>query len=324
MRGAGCPRVTQPFATLCTPEGALTVRLACVRRAASVHPEPGSNSPFERAPGSPACVSSLGARRSVQDPADLDSLGFELTLSNNSNFALLSLVDLSIAVSGSQGSRRPGGRLSPRAAREITILDSGFCSSTIKHFHVSITKSAGAPGQCPAAPANVPRWSAATCSPTDSLRSTIGARGLNFRVRHGTGCASPAMAADQRGTFSARGAGRAPCPQGRTAGLKTTLPRRSQGPGSGKRRARPISAARLSASRRLHLRPITSWSTRGLTEGRTHLGTGFPLRCFQRLSQPDSATGRCRWSTTRAPEVRPPRSSRTRGSLPQFSYARGG
>ena len=85
-------------------------------------------------------------------------------------------------------------------------------------------KNAGVPGQCPAAPANVPRWSAATCSPTDSLRSTIGARGLNFRVRHGTGCASPAMAADQRGTFSARGAGLAPCPQGRTAGLKTTLP----------------------------------------------------------------------------------------------------
>ncbi len=45
-RGAGCPRVTQPFATLSAPEGALTVRLACVRRAASVHPEPGSNSPF--------------------------------------------------------------------------------------------------------------------------------------------------------------------------------------------------------------------------------------------------------------------------------------
>ena len=68
----------------------------------------------------------------------------------------------------------------------------------------------------------------------------------------------------------------------------------------------------------------TSWSTRGLTEGRTHLWTGFPLRCFQRLSEPDSATGRCRWSTTRAPEVRPPRSSRTRGSLHQFSCAHGG
>ena len=41
--GAGSPRVTQPFATRLHPKmGA--VRLACVRRAASVHPEPGSNS----------------------------------------------------------------------------------------------------------------------------------------------------------------------------------------------------------------------------------------------------------------------------------------
>ena len=59
VRGAGCPRVTQPFATLCTPEGALTVRLACVKRAASVHPEPGSNSPFKIAPAARRCVSSL-------------------------------------------------------------------------------------------------------------------------------------------------------------------------------------------------------------------------------------------------------------------------
>ena len=35
------------------------------------------------------------------------------------------------------------------------------------------------------------------------IRSTIGARGLNFRVRDGTGCASPAMAAGQQGAFSA-------------------------------------------------------------------------------------------------------------------------
>ncbi len=47
MRGAGCPRVTQPFATIHTSEEVLLVRLACVRRAASVHPEPGSNSPFK-------------------------------------------------------------------------------------------------------------------------------------------------------------------------------------------------------------------------------------------------------------------------------------
>ena len=47
MKGAGCPRVTQPFATVHTTEAVFLVRLACVKRAASVHPEPGSNSPFE-------------------------------------------------------------------------------------------------------------------------------------------------------------------------------------------------------------------------------------------------------------------------------------
>ena len=41
---AGWSRVTQPFATRFPPERG-AVRLACVRRAASVHPEPGSNSP---------------------------------------------------------------------------------------------------------------------------------------------------------------------------------------------------------------------------------------------------------------------------------------
>ena len=49
------------------------------------------------------------------------------------------------------------------------------------------------------------------------LRSTIGARGLNFRVRNGTGCTSPAMVADQRGAFGCKGPGLARCPGGRTA-----------------------------------------------------------------------------------------------------------
>ena len=40
----GCIRVTHPFATRRLPEGTVTVRLACVKPAASVHPEPGSNS----------------------------------------------------------------------------------------------------------------------------------------------------------------------------------------------------------------------------------------------------------------------------------------
>jgi hypothetical protein len=38
------PRVTHPFATRIDPEGTIPVRLACVRRAASVRSEPGSNS----------------------------------------------------------------------------------------------------------------------------------------------------------------------------------------------------------------------------------------------------------------------------------------
>ena len=56
-RGAGWSRVTHPFATLFTAEAVLTVRLACVRRAASVHPEPGSNSPFGSGPWEAAPLS---------------------------------------------------------------------------------------------------------------------------------------------------------------------------------------------------------------------------------------------------------------------------
>ena len=65
VRGAGWSRVTQPFATRFHPEvGA--VRLACVRRAASVHPEPGSNSPSrapEGAPGARPAPAGLNADR---------------------------------------------------------------------------------------------------------------------------------------------------------------------------------------------------------------------------------------------------------------------
>ena len=47
---AGWSRVTQPFATRFPPRRG-AVRLACVRRAASVHPEPGSNSPSKHVGG---------------------------------------------------------------------------------------------------------------------------------------------------------------------------------------------------------------------------------------------------------------------------------
>jgi hypothetical protein len=47
----------------------------------------------------------------------------------------------------------------------------------------------------------------------------------------------------------------------------------------------------------------TLWSTTDLEEshglGRSHLGVGFPLRCFQRLSRPYLATRRCPWQDNR-------------------------
>ena len=63
--------------------------------------------------------------------------------------------------------------------------------------------------------------------------------------------------------------------------------------------SRPISTAKLNASRRLHLRPINlvifQGPSEGLRPGRSHLEAGFALRCFQRLSLPDIATQRCSW-----------------------------
>ena len=115
-----------------------------------------------------------------------------------------------------------------------------------------------APGSQAGGPpaANAPRWSATSCSPTDSLRSTIGARGLNFRVRNGTGCASPAMVADQRGAFDCPGAALA-VPWGPHSVASRRCPSKK---GRNRTRiigrARPISTARLNVSRRLHLRPI--------------------------------------------------------------------
>ena len=89
-RGAGRPRVTHPFAADRPPRGAgppldlhvlgappafilrggSSARLACVRRAASVHPEPGSNSPFERLARPP----SRPAARALAIPALLGCL----------------------------------------------------------------------------------------------------------------------------------------------------------------------------------------------------------------------------------------------------------
>lgn len=104
-------------------------------------------------------------------------------------------------------------------------------------------------------PVGARRWSAASCSPTGSTGSTIGARGLNFRVRHGTGCASPAMAADRRRASGPR------CGSPRALRAAQHQQHPLQGPHPDlermrRTRARPISTARLRRSHALHLRPI--------------------------------------------------------------------
>ena len=63
--------------------------------------------------------------------------------------------------------------------------------------------------------------------------------------------------------------------------------------------SRAISTARLKRLCALHLRPINlvvSQGPSGILRSRSvHLGNSFPLRCFQRLSARDIATGRCSW-----------------------------
>src|SRR3954468_19150878 len=63
--------------------------------------------------------------------------------------------------------------------------------------------------------------------------------------------------------------------------------------------ARAISIGQLNALPRLHLRPIDvvvfDGPSGGLRPGRPRLDVRFPLRCFQRLSNPDTATQRCHW-----------------------------
>src|SRR5690606_16058513 len=92
--------------------------------------------------------------------------------------------------------------------------------------------------------------------------------------------------------------------------------------------ARAFSTGKLNASRRVHPRPIAWWSARALERpcglGDLIWGGASCLDAFSaypvRTWLPGGATG----VTTGSPEVRPPRSSRTRGGFPQISCARDG
>ena len=86
---------------------------------------------------------------------------------------------------------------------------------------------------------------------------------------------------------------------------------------------RSISKCQLNILLCLHLTPIylvvfkeSQWIS--------HLEGGFTLRCLQRLSLPDLATLPWIWYPTDTPAVRPSRSSRTKDSSSQISYAHAG
>jgi hypothetical protein len=79
--------------------------------------------------------------------------------------------------------------------------------------------------------------------------------------------------------------------------------------------SRSISIGKLHALLHFHIQPINvvvfDKPLETLRSERSHLGAGFPLRCFQRLSFPNIATRQCHWHDNRY----------TRGSsTPVLSY----
>ena len=149
---------------------------------------------------------------------------------------------------------------------------------------------------------------AATYSPTRKPCSTIGSGGLNFRVRDGNGWDPSDIATGNLGSaLRWRRSGTCIRARIRVTVCKTTEldpGLRGIAPASGSRRkndqaARAISIGQLNALPRLHLRPIDvvvfDGPSGGLRPGRPSLEVRFPLRCFQRLSNPHTATQRCHW-----------------------------
>ena len=159
--------------------------------------------------------------------------------------------------------------------------------------------------------------------------STIGAGGLNFRVRNGTGCLPSAIATETVSPEPATTLGqgwirngnphRGCEPPGRT--------RDSIASASNKPSPRPISTGRLNTLPCVHLRPIYLVVSEGpysLRMGDLILGRASRLDAFSAYPCRTWLTSRAAGATTGTPEVRPPRSSRTGGSSPQASYAHDG
>ena len=167
--------------------------------------------------------------------------------------------------------------------------------------------------------------------PRSLERSTIGAVRLNDRVRDGNGCGPDALVASEDQSCHTL---RPPWSQGRRAcacdargvrrsdkvirrgfGSARTLVHRSalivhivrgdSTPYGGV--VKPHGRLGALRSERIAPRPRAPYRRSGLlrpfrrlkASGSVHLGDGFPLRCFQRLSVPIIATRRCSWRHSR-------------------------
>ena len=165
--------------------------------------------------------------------------------------------------------------------------------------------------------------------------STIGTKGLNFRVRNGNGCFPFVMVAGIIFPCVLKFSG--DISQGRPWGHPQKGHARKDVPfgnvpGSALGGApytdiaffcldklygqvsRAISTGKLNPLPDLHTQPIkhvVSMCPSALAGGRSNLGECFPLICFQRLSLPNIATQRCSWRNN----------WHTRGSsIPVLSY----
>ena len=164
-------------------------------------------------------------------------------------------------------------------------------------------------------------------------RSTIGAVGLNDRVRDGNGCGPYALVASESSCANATCANARACgavhpsvvADGRTKkeseGQRMLVrgiwivPARCAGAirceaysavysNGSSQAARAIRTAALGVPCGTSTGGLsTGWSPPALQEAQglvsVHLGACFPLRCIQRLSQPIIATRRCSWRNSR-------------------------
>ena len=152
--------------------------------------------------------------------------------------------------------------------------------------------------------------------PGERSPSTIGAGGLNFRVRYGNGCDPTAMATENH-VFSRFGT----VSQRRRSSLENSIASTiiivNPSP-------RAISTGQLNTLPCLHFRPIDVVVYHGPYQvdpvGDLILKRASHLDAFSAYPFRRSPTSRALGRTTGTRELRPSRSSRTRDSLSQVSY----